>query len=216
MFHEIHQQAIYGSDLCTTMFVAVSIVSYPILNDMYNIFVYLFTFLFKRSVCHLLRCSPQYVKVLPLPWGKSTCGLLSPLISPWLFVNKWSIEAALLKWASSPELPLNITQAPSDPQFSFASLPGSSRNALLRREGDLGANWGMAGTATVTVIFYLYRVSFLVVAGNSHAKEQKKSCIFTFTARAFLGSCATWRVTSVGAGTASDQVAWGLFKAEHS
>lgn len=109
MFHEIHQQAIYGSDLWTIMFVAVSIVSYPVLNDMYNIFIYLFTLLLKRSVCHLLQRSPQYVKVLPLPWGKSTCGLLSPLISTWLLVKKWSIEAALLKWASSPELPLHAT-----------------------------------------------------------------------------------------------------------
>lgn len=111
---------------------------------------------------------------------------------------------------------LNVNQPPSDPQFSFASLPGNSRNRLLRREGDLGADRGMAGDAMVTVIFYPYQIRFLVVTGNSHAREQKKSCIFTFTARAFLSSCATLRVTSVPSGADSDQVAWGLFKAEHS
>lgn len=113
-------------------------------------------------------------------------------------------------------LPLNITQPSPDPQFSLASLPRSSRSRLLRREGDLGADRGMEGSAMVTVTFYTQQVRFLVVMGNSHAKEQKKSCIFTFTDRAFLSSCATLRVTSVCWGTDSDQVAWGLFKAEHS
>ena len=112
-------------------------------------------------------------------------------------------------------LPLSVTQPPSDPQFSFTSLPGISRNRLFCREGDLGADRGMAGTAMVTVIFYPYQVRFFVVMWNSQAREQKKSCIFTFTARAFLSSCATLWVTSVDSGADSDQVAWGLFKAQH-
>lgn len=73
-------------------------------------------------------------------------------------------------------LSLNRTRPPSDSQFCFASLPGSSRKRLLLKEGDLGADRGMPGPAKVAVIFYPYQVKFLLVMGNSHREEQK-SCV---------------------------------------
>lgn len=54
----------------------------------------------------MLQCSPLYLKMLLLSWGKTISGLPGPLISSCWFGNTWHIEAALLKWCSFPE-PLN-------------------------------------------------------------------------------------------------------------
>lgn len=71
---------------------------------------------------------------------------------------------------------LNVTEPPPDPQPNLASLPESSRERLLCREAELGADGGVTGTAMVTPIFSAYHVRFCKVVGNSHTTEEKKSC----------------------------------------